>query len=262
MTELRMINILSPGTKFIILDNPKDGSFPPGTIGFMSHVIDGNIIIDGNITTQTYRMQVFIIRKGKKGKRRVYCCDINSPVFLDDELQVDDNYLASLPLGIKYYVHIQKMPMENSLIDVSTIDFIGWFGAYGQYIRFLTGFSNHGFKWPEEKSDPLNISGNLMHMWDDDETHLIELYSSKDLRVKTINTIRRVEASLIRCLPAYQQQLRMTILRAASTIMKISESHKNELIPSKEISNLIKRIDKFGGPEPSLHKLKMTKSWR
>jgi len=240
MTEQVQTNILNPGIKFVVLDEPKDGAFPPGTTGFM-----GCLTGKSSRNNHVYSAQVVIIRKGKGGKDRVDVNSINTPIFLTDEMQENKAYHEVLPFGAKYYVHIKTVPMENTLLAMSNIDFIGWAGAYNQYVQNLTGFSNHPFRWPEDKSNPLNITSRLNERWANDPGHLLDLFSSKEFRVKTVNVIRKTEASLIKCVASYQYRLAQTIKAAAIQLARYADEYGAKVVDKEAMMGVVAHLDKL-----------------
>jgi hypothetical protein len=242
MTEMIGTNILNPGIKFIVLDEPKDGAFPPGTTGFM-----GCLRGSENRRAYVYNANVTIIRKGKGGKDRIDTCSLNTPVFLTEEMQNNKAYLEVLPMGSKYYVHIRTVPMESNLLEMSNLDFIGWSGAYNQYIQHLIGFSNHGYRWPEDKSDPLNTTAHLSDKWANDPVGLLDLFSSNEYRIKVVNTIRKAEASLIRCVSTYQFKLTQTIKSAAIQMIRLVEEYGDGVADVVEMKRVIEYLDRFEG---------------
>ena len=256
MIEMNKIGLLSPGTKFIVLDNPKEGAFPPGTIGFM-----GPLLGHDPRKPLTCSAEAIIVRRGKTGKDRLDFCNMSLPTFFNSELQENEKYLKILPLGAKYYVHIKPMPTENSLMSMSEIDLAGWSAAYCKHIQTLIGYSSHGYNWPEDKSDPMNISNHLRQRWDNDPAALIQLYSSPEFKENLVTTLRRAETSLIRCNVSHQFRIGQIIREAAKTMMAFCKEYGDDLFDLDFIRKIITFIDSMEENNKPLEKLKMTKGW-
>jgi lipopolysaccharide assembly outer membrane protein LptD (OstA) len=204
---------------------------------------------------------VSIIRKGKTGKDRIDVVNVLIPTFFNEEMQENEKYIKTLPLGSKYYIHIKPLPMPNSLLSMSEIDLIGWSAAYVQYLKALIGHSSHGYSWPEEKSNPLNVVNGLHQRWDNDPIALLHLYASQEFKENLVNTVRSVEASLIKCLMAYQYNITHTIKAAAITIINNCKNYGPDLFDLNLLENVITFITKAESTDAWKEKLKMMKGY-
>jgi hypothetical protein len=180
--------IFNTGTKFIVTDDTKDGTFGPGTIGFTSYV-KGH---DQDYTNVVY-LNAIIIKRGKTGKRRIANSEISTPIF-----DFKDNNLSKVMPEEKrrYYVHIEPMlPYESVVQNMSDIDFLGWSYAQARYIQKLSTRAKHIAVWPTDSAhflnQILNISENYTENMDPSLTNAL-------FRDQFVKKIRVLESTLVK----------------------------------------------------------------
>lgn len=183
-------NILSPGTKFVVTDNTVDGTFGPGTTGFISYVKG----IDQDYPNVIY-LDVSVIKRGKTGKDRLDSSEISTPIFLID----DDEIKQFMPdEKRKYYVYINPIEVTIDLMSFCDLDFLAWAMSYARYISKLSSKVKNFPTWP---SDPNNILNTMLHMGEyftDDAVFMMNTYASESSRHNFIKNIRSVESMLVR----------------------------------------------------------------
>jgi len=186
--------IFDIGTKFIVTDDTKDGTFGPGTTGFLSYV-KGH---DQDYSNVVY-LNAVILKRGKTGKKRLDNNELSTPIF---DIR-DDNISKVMPEEKRrYYVHIEPVPLcKSSIQNLSDIDFIAWSHAWAMYVYKLSTRAKHIKSWPEDADHFLNRILNINEYYSED---MEGEQASKALREKFINSIRILESTLVRCALLYR----------------------------------------------------------
>lgn len=183
--------LFSSGTKFITTDKIKDGTYPPGSTGFISYVAQG----DENYQ-DIAKISAIITRRGKTGKDRLERASIYVPVFFFDH----PNFMKLLPEGRKAHLHIEPDTTFDkiNLIACPTIDFIGWASAITGRLRYMAENCQHSL-WPEGPENPLNIIRRAMeHFEGDAAEEFVQRFNNIEMRKRTIQELRMKVSGMAR----------------------------------------------------------------
>lgn len=234
--EILISKLLEPGAMFMVTDAVKDNLYPPGSIGFVSHI---NGIDDSY--QDIAKLHAIMIRKGKGGKNRVMNATLFCPVFYVDH----EGFNKLLPEdggSKKGYVHIERhMSSAMDMMELSPMMFIGYAVALSRRIKFMSDQCKHR-RWPEKKSHPVNVMRQLSGYFEEEPESLLEKYGSQEFRIDFVEKARRMTSSLIRM----QMQLDMT---GADVEVNAAEflvfTNKGEFIPkdAKDKKNEYKFTD-------------------
>jgi hypothetical protein len=180
--------IFGTGTKFVVMDDTKDGTFGPGTIGFISFV-KGH---DQDYSNVIY-INTVIVKRGKTGKKRIDNNELSTPIF-DFK---DENLSKVMPEEKRrYYVHIEQvLPYEDNVQRMSDIDFLGWAYAQTLYVYKLSSRAKHVGVWP---SDPEHFLNKMLHIGDYFSDDMDDTFTSIAFREKFARGIRSLESTLVK----------------------------------------------------------------
>lgn len=181
--------IFTTGTKFVVTDDSKDGTFGPGTTGFISHVKGP----DRDYPNVVF-LRVTLNRLGKRGKERITIGELSTPVF---DIK-SKNLVEFLPdEQRKHYVHIE--PVERDITDVlrmSSIDFLTWANSYVRFLYKLNGALRHITIWPNGAKKLTNYFLNVTNYFDEDPEYIKESYASIEVRKSFVEEARLLETML------------------------------------------------------------------
>lgn len=184
-------NILGPGTQFIVTDKLKDSIASPGSSGF----VVGRYRID-EVFQNLARIKTIFIRRGKTGKPRLLDLEISVPVFYME----NEKFQKLLPEEgqRRHYVHIEREKEDVfNVMDFVDLEFLGYAVAMAKYIYSMKNECKHS-KWPEAKSDPLNVMLNAPKHFEDNEDEYLEKYGDVEFRKNFMSAARKMATSLIR----------------------------------------------------------------
>lgn len=206
-------NVFSTGTKFVVTEKTSDGSFGPGTTGVVSYV-KGK---DRDFPNVIY-LKVAITKRGKTGKERLDFCEISTPIFEPDGVDMS----GFMPFEKRrYYVHIeQAKDSVCNIMQMSNIDFMGWALSYAHYIFKLNSRAKRISVWPNENKSICNSMLNLCEYYNEDPEHAKEVLANTPTRVNFINEVRIKESTLVKCCLSYMlkvAQLEHAAIREIST---------------------------------------------
>lgn len=228
-------NLFNPGVKFIATDDVKDTTLPPNSIGFFSYFKNP----DRDYQDVVYA-RVSIIRRGKSGQQRVEQKDISFPIFTDKKMLEQEDYL---PIGRKFYLHIQKEMFSNAhLMEVSHLEFLGWAFAYSKYLKYLVGNFVHPSKranWSEKTvGDSLMSGEKITAHWANDPAATVVRYASEEFRRDYIIAARRLESKLIKCIFSYKKSVIASILNSAH-FLEFTNKNYYEVVDKKLAKNTV-----------------------
>jgi len=215
MSKTRIIpsQIFNTGTKFVVTKDSIDGTFGPGTTGFVSYV-KGR---DRDYPNVVF-LRVVITKRGKNGKERFDRSEISTPIF-----DFKSKHLSEvLPdERRRYYVHIEPDGvMPNNILKLSDIDYLGWANAYARYIYKLNSRAQHMSVWPGGNKDMLNRVLHLHDYFQEDPDYTKSEYASPETRETFTRRIRIMESTLVRCCLSYMLKVAQTEANAISDIFK------------------------------------------
>ena len=188
---LLISSLLEPGAMFKVTDKIKDGSFPPGSLGFLSFVRG----IDESYQ-DIAKVCAVMIRCGKTGKARIMNANLSVPVFYVDHKGFDK--LLPSEGERKGFVHIERhLPMATDLGAMDPLQFLGHAVAMSKRIKHMSDQCRHK-KWPEAKSNPINVLKRMPDYFNEDPDTMLEKYTNEDFRSSFIQEARRMATSLIR----------------------------------------------------------------
>jgi len=212
-------SLVRPGQKFIVKDFPRESSYGPGTLGYACYISQNygdyrNVVV----------LNTWVTRKGKTGKERLDSINLYIPLFMTEAMEKHDKYPGYFPMGDRYYVHIEPVQDEGSILTVSPVDFIAWVGAMISYFHnALFGQSDQPIIMPEDKSDPINLAWGLIDRYQNDIASTVEKVQDEEYRKRMVRAIRRLEAQLTRCAAAYHYNVLHKIVEGATWLRRLSE---------------------------------------
>ena len=195
MTKVLTSQIFATGTKFVVTDETTDGTFGPGTTGFISY-IKGRDQDFGNV----FYYRVAIIKRGKGGKERLELNDISTPVF-----ELDNELISKIMPDEKrrYYVHLKPLLVPMSILDMQAIDFLAYGFAYSRWIRKLTTRSKHVNAWPNDQADILNTFVRMDDYYEEDPAYALDNFCRTPIREDLVRKLRIMESTLVKCSLSY-----------------------------------------------------------
>lgn len=200
--------IFNTGTKFVVTDDTKDSTFGPGTTGFVSYV-KGH---DQDYSNVIY-LHAVVLKRGKTGKRRLDNSELSTPIF---DLK-DENIHKVMPEEKRrYYVHIEPiLPCEDTIQNMSDIDFLGWAHSQTMYIHKLSTRAKHISSWPGDLDHFLNRILTINEYYSEDLGD--ELFNPA-FREKFAKSIRMLESTLVKCALSYMIKVADIERRAISDL--------------------------------------------
>jgi hypothetical protein len=245
-------SIMNSGAKFTVADDSTDGTYGPGTTGFMAFV-KGK---DRDFKNVFYLRGV-ITKRGKSGKDRIDIVEISCPVFdfgagnkLFRKVMPDEKR--------KYYVHIEPVPFGENLLKMPDLDFMGWAAAQTQFMHKLSGRAQHFSPWP---SNPNNVLNRLFHItdyWAESQKNCREAFASPGARQDIISRLRIMESSLVRCALSYLSKVGEIEYFAAKSLFD-GWSSDFKLTTKTELRNTVKVFEKKHAALGNLMAAKMKK---
>lgn len=228
--------LFNTGVRFTVIPDVKETTFSPGSIGFMSYVKEA----DNDYQNVAY-MTAIVVRRGKGGIQRVNASGMSIPVFRDERMLEHENYL---PLGRRYYVHIEKMPLEEKhLLDIDDLSFLGWACAQAKYLNHLIlNVTRPKAKklWPSgQKNNPLVHANRFPEHFDGDKELTLEKFTNKGFREAFIMEARRMEAYLAKCVLLHKRNIAAILLNSAHFMDYTNEKYY-EVTDKKLAKNTVK----------------------
>lgn len=217
MSKMKVIpsQIFNTGTKFNVTEDSVDGTFGPGTTGFISYV-KGR---DRDYPNVVF-IEVTIIKRGKNGKERFDSAEISTPIF-DFKNEHIEKYLPSEHRC--HYVHIsQHSNMSNNVNQMSDIDYLGWANAYTKYLYKLSCRTGRIPVWPNENENLLNKILYLSEYFVEDPNGAKIIYTNHDIRKVFVRSIRIIESTLIRRCLSYMSKVAQIESNAIMTVLKLT----------------------------------------
>jgi hypothetical protein len=254
--EVLQSYLFEAGAKFTAVDRVKDGTFGPGSLGFISYVKS----LDDNYQNLA-KVVVVITRRGKGGKGRLGVHTLYLPVFVFE----NENFAKLMPdSNRKYYIHIERETDPiMSIADMDALDFLGWATAMVIKLKKMSESCRHK-KWPEDKSNPLNRINRLyQHFEEDPDGHLVE-YDNEDFRDNFIAECRRMNSAMARIHLQFDLKKVELELNAAEFleytnkgefIPEDAEDKKNEYEFTDDDKLLTRSVKHYGSIKDEIQKL-------
>ena len=189
--EMLSSGLLEPGAMFCVTDRVKDNTFSPGSLGFVSFIKG----LDESYQNVA-KIRCVMIRRGKGGKPRLMNATICVPVFNVEH----ENFpkLMPEPGARKYYMDIERyLPLATEVMEMKPLYFMGYAVALAKRIKHMSDQCKHK-KWPEAKSNPINVLKKLPDYFEDDPDTYLEKYANAAFRDRFIEVSRKMVSSLIR----------------------------------------------------------------
>jgi hypothetical protein len=186
---------MRPGTPFVVTDRTKDGTYIPGTTGFIS-CVKGRDRDYPNVVFYTGS----IIRRGKAGKPRLDGVEISTPVF-----DIDHEAMAEfMPAeNRRYYVHLDRAVYPNDLLQYSKLGYLGWAFAYARYTKKLCDRATRFSPWPKGNKDLVNNMLIATEYYEEDSENAFDYFCKPESIRSFIHRIRMTEATVARCYLSY-----------------------------------------------------------
>ncbi len=231
--EFLQSGILDSGTKFMISNKVKNPHYIPGSVGFVSHL--GGL---DDSYQNVISMTIVITRKGKSGKERLDLSRIKVPIFTFDS----DNFAKIMPTieNRRDFVYIDKQETQyNNLMEVSSLDFLGWAAAVSKKLRIMSSMCKHS-KWPSSNKNPVNRMFRLPEFFSEDPADKSELYGNAEFRSLFLNEARNMYSSMIKIhLELDEQKVKCEI--NASEFLEFT--NKGKFLEKKNAKNEYKLTD-------------------
>jgi hypothetical protein len=176
---------------FIVSDKIKDGSYPPGSLGFLSFVRG----VDESYQDLA-KVCAVIIQVGKTGKARIQNATLSIPVFYVEH----EGFDKLLPNNgeRKGFVHIDRnIPMTVDVMALDPLYFLGYAVAMAKRIKHMSDQCRHK-KWPEAKSNPINILKRMPDYFNEDPDTMLDKYTNEDFRINFVEEARRMTSRMVR----------------------------------------------------------------
>lgn len=233
--EILECKLLEPEAAFKVTDAIKDGVLPPGSIGFISYIHS----IDESYQNIAKTLAT-VIRKGKGGKDRLLHMMIYLPVFYVEH----KSFMKLMPQegSKKGYVHVVPYALGSSdVMQLSPMEFIGWAAAITKRLKRMSENSRHK-KWPEQKSNPLNVMKSLHDYFDENPPEYTDKYSRPEFRESFVLESRRLMSSMVRLRLQDDMRVAEVVVNAAEFLLFVN---KGEFIPkdSKDKENEYQFMD-------------------
>lgn len=231
--EILTSMLLRPGIKAIITNEQASSTYPAGSIGYSS------AIHMPHIGTLQCRQTMFIIRRGKSGKTRLEAKKFTVPIYLIN----DNTYKEHLQNG-KCCVTFRQVPdAPSNLIEMPTLEFLAWAGAYVLYLKYLTRIADYSPNiWPKGRNHIFNIFLQICSHYEDRQDDWLTTYGGLSSRNVLIAQIRSFEAQVYKCGCKYVKSI-SGIKRHALNIMLQLITAKTLPIKQKTINNTIKIME-------------------
>lgn len=220
--EILKSNLLRPGKKFIATEDIKDTTFPPHTIGFFAYFRNP----DRDYQDVAYA-KTSIIRRGKGGQDRVETKEISFPVFTDKSMLEHEDYL---PLGRKYYIHIEELPIDvKSVLDFEIMDYLGWASAYAAYLKYITKSFVSPAKRAVWSNDtvprPIVTAGRIPSLFNNDPEETKAHFIPEERRMEFILAARKLESRLTKCICHYKKSTLASVLNSSHFVVYTNENY-------------------------------------
>lgn len=231
MKEVLKSQLFHHGTKFIVTDDSEDGTYGPGTTGFISHVKG----YDQDFPNVAYLIAA-IIRRGKGGKARIDKAELSTPIFdiknptLKESMPDDKR---------RFYVHIEGNPNIRHVNDMENIDFAGYAFAVALFLFKLGSRARHFKPWPQSNNNPLNVALHADDMWHESEEHTLQVMNSGNFRQDFMQRARMMESTLVKPSLSYMSRVAGLEEEAMKKIAKLG-SKKDPIVDKEILSNTIK----------------------
>ena len=206
--------VMITGAKFEVSADSTDGTYGPGTTGFMAFV-KGK---DKDFSNVFFK-RVVITRRGKSGKSRVNIVDLSCPVFdfgagnkLARKIMPEEKR--------KYYIHVEPVALQGTLLEIDSLDFIAWAASQVQFLNKLSGNASHFTPWPSASKHVLNKLFHITDYWDEDPKYCVAEFASEPSRINIINQVRLMESSLVRCSLSYLSRVAEVEYLAAKGLLE------------------------------------------
>jgi hypothetical protein len=221
MKDLLPCCLFRVGTKFVVTPDVKETTFPPGTTAFMSSMLNPDMDYQ-----DVASVRAVVIRRGKGGKARVNINSMHIPIFSDPRMLEHDNYL---PVGRRYYVHIDKEPAEEiDVMEMDEMDFLGWACAKSWHLRHLAtkiARKGSGRLWPSSKKEPVVAAYSFNERFEIDEAATLANFTNGAFRTDFVRTMRVLEATLSKCETEYQRKVAAAALNSSKFMVYTNEKY-------------------------------------
>jgi len=222
MEQLLECQVPKTGDKFVVTEEVKDTTFTPGTTAFMSYMREPDMDYQDVI-----RIKMVVVRRGKGGMERLNFNSALIPVFKDPKMLEHDDYL---PVGRKYYIHIEKEPKGSpDILKMEALDFLGWACARAINLKYITNsMAKKGAPklWPSSPSSALNAASRFCEYFENNKTSTItEFADNQDFRELFVNELRVLEAASVKCGIIYHKQVVSAILNSARFMVYTNDNY-------------------------------------
>lgn len=190
-------SLLREGCRFVVQPEPKDGTFSPHSMGFIS------CYEPNSHSNNVVRANVVMVRKGKGGMERIERQYLLCPVYLVEEAK--EIILANKK---RYFVFLQRDDLDK--YDVRQLDplhFLGWAVAKIDMLSKVSGWFNKGIGKQPQADLLFQVNRLSMGVFKNDPEAAKDAFASEHRRVQIVDEIRKREAETTRALLQYHRAL-------------------------------------------------------
>jgi hypothetical protein len=236
-TELIKSLLLTPSTQFVVTDKIRNRRFTPETTGFIST----SNIRSGGSDNLIAESSCVLLKVGKKGKSRLETNIFYFPVFLFDnkEFKKYVNFKDMVENYDNRLVHADVVKGSGNLMDLPSLDFIGWTMSTVCYLTNIHNrYNSPGNRkvWPKNNKHVLNYAhgDNLRSFFRNDPNDLLKRFSDNDYRMEIITQLRQFEVLMKSFILAENSSLAHKMTRAVRFIESLNK--KKKFISGKRIT--------------------------
>lgn len=226
--------LYKPGTRIVVTPKSKNGSFPPGTTGFMSRI---KTMANNPSVVASFA----IIRKGKTGKDRLDINDMTFPL-----TEVEEPFFLNTVFGENRKGGPVSIKSSNSKnVDsnkLSTLEFLAWSISCVTYLKHISKSAKYTF-WPEANDHPLSQIMRAKNKYYDEPDFYLEKVESAKYRSTIVNAIREMESQLVQAGKMYMATVSTLKQQSIQFVKQMAENEEAKF--SNETKTQINEL--FGG---------------
>jgi len=220
--------IFNAGARFIAGSNTKNKKYPPGTIGFVTSIDNWSVIYLNLALIET-----IVIRRGKKGKLRVEIVYLSVPIFNIGEYNDKEKHADC------DFIHIEDLPIKNlNIMEMDPLNFIGWSFANASLLFKLCRSNDLFNRWPAKDKHPMNAITKVESNFANNPSDTIHFFGGEDFRTMYINSMRKMQSTLLRPLMMHKTMHSNKIILAVSYLIWAGEFRNNGDYDKKLLHNI------------------------
>ena len=233
-----------PGGKFKVRDDfpIKTSGLLHNSIGFVAYAAH-MFNTSPKVVPICGKVQLVLIRKGKKGKPRIERVSVTTPIFYEESLAKNHEKCYKNIYGNNQVLEVE--PTIKNILSLDHVNFIAWSYAYRSYILKLFQFSNFKLKkLPAKEKDPFNIIQEISLQFNDFPHEAMERVHSDMRRIQIVDRLRYFEGILAKDITSRllaSVQVTEHYLSRLMSLYKGADVPERYLKEAQAIKHLIKR---------------------